>query len=286
LRAGLELQFWNDAGATRMRVPRQDVPWRAIRAFPNGAGESLVHLHNVSGGVFGGDELQVSVEIGEAARAQITSTSATRTYRSKGAEATQQARIQIRKDGFLEYVPDHTILFAGSKFSQTTAIQLACGSGLIWWDVISAGRVARGETFAFYEYTSDLTIHSTPEGGTPEEGRSRPIMIDRYRLNPAERDPASLARFGPYLYSATLYVCHISKDQSRWIRLEEQLNRSADELSNADARWGASALAEHGLIVRGLAREAYQITGGLERFWRESKAAIWNLPACWPRKIR
>ena len=35
---------------TRMFVPAQEPPWRAIRAFQNPQRQAVVHLHNVSGG--------------------------------------------------------------------------------------------------------------------------------------------------------------------------------------------------------------------------------------------
>jgi hypothetical protein len=40
-----------------------------------------------------------------------------------------------------------------------------------------------------------------------------------------------------------------------------------------------------GVVVRGLAMEAHQVTAGLETFWRHAKQEIWGKPAIMPRKI-
>src|SRR5260370_11998142 len=68
---------------SRLNVYAQQPPLKVIRAFPVSDGGALVHLHNVSGGVLGGDQLDISVHVGTKAYAQLTSTSATRIYRSQ-----------------------------------------------------------------------------------------------------------------------------------------------------------------------------------------------------------
>jgi len=40
-------------GETRLAIDRQDPPWKIVRSFRDDRGGTLVHLHNVSGGVLG-----------------------------------------------------------------------------------------------------------------------------------------------------------------------------------------------------------------------------------------
>ena len=107
----LSLQFEHTAGQTVLRLKHQHPPWRVIRAFPNSSGEMLAHLHNVSGGVLDSDDLHLHVEIGPDARAQITTTGATRIYRSRSVDAVSRHRteITIGEQGLLEYLPDPLI---------------------------------------------------------------------------------------------------------------------------------------------------------------------------------
>jgi urease accessory protein len=175
----------------------------------------------------------------------------------------------------LEYLPDAIIPFSGSRASQSTTIRIGPNAGFIGWEVVAAGRVARAELFRFESFRSECGIYS----------ESRPLALERYSLNPAERDPASPARWGRFRYTATLYVCHTGVPQSRWLELESRLNQVAMANTSPSERWGVSALVAAGLVVRGLALEAHQITAGLQTFWTQAKQEIWGEPAVPPRKI-
>src|SRR5450432_731282 len=102
--ATLSLQFSAEKGNTSLRVLRQEPPWRALRAFPNAAGEALLHLHNVSGGILGGDDLRLEATLQPRAQAQITAVGATRVYRSRVGQsaACQATQFHVGKDALLE----------------------------------------------------------------------------------------------------------------------------------------------------------------------------------------
>jgi urease accessory protein len=273
----LELRFSMEGGATRMYVPAQEPPWRAIRAFRNPQLQAVVHLHNVSGGILSGDSLRLSIEAGTATRVQVTSVGATRIYRQRPGRAAARLNTSIRVgDGaMLEYLPDVIIPFAGSRFSQTTAVSLGPNAGFIGWETLAAGRIAGGEEFGFDFFHSENSVCQ----GT------RPLALERYTLEPPARDPRSIARWGRFRYSATLYICHTGIPQSRWIELESRLNDLAFARTSQASRWGVSALVAAGLVIRGLGLEAHQITNGLFAFWDLAKRELWGEPAIPPRKI-
>src|SRR5438477_10070722 len=120
----LNLGFEYDglAGRTVMNVSEQRPPMQVVRAFPTADGAVLVHLHNLSGGILGGDQLELAVEVGPRAQAQLTTTGATRLYRSRsdGLTAAQCTRVRVAEEGLLECVPDPIIPFAGSRYQQET----------------------------------------------------------------------------------------------------------------------------------------------------------------------
>lgn len=273
----LELNFTPDAGCTRMFVPVQDPPWRAIRAFPNPQRQAVVHLHNVSGGILSGDSLDLSIEARAQTRVQVTSVGATRVYRRRdgGETARLSTSIRVGEGATLEYLPDVVIPFAGSRFSQSTIVSIGLNAGFIWWESVAAGRIASGEEFAFDRLRSEVSIFA----GT------RPIALERYSLTPSAGDPRSVARWGRFRYSATLYICHTGVPQTRWLDLESRLNDRAFGQIPRTSRWGVSALVAAGLVVRGLALEAHQIAAGLYTFWNLAKQEIWGEPAVPPRKI-
>lgn len=266
-----------DGGFTRMYVPAQEPPWRAIRAFRNPQSQAVVHLHNVSGGIVSGDALHLSIEAGPSTRVQVTTVGATRIYRRRPgrAVACAAAFIGVGDGAMLEYLPDAVIPFSGSRFSQSTSVSLGLNAGFVGWETVAAGRIAGGEEFGFDFFHSECSIRSP----------DRPIALERYSLTPSSLDPRSVARWGRFRYSATLYVCHTGLAQSRWMELESRLNDVAFLQTSHAARWGVSALAASGLAIRGLALEAHRIASGLHTFWDLAKQEIWGERAIPPRKI-
>ena len=83
----LHLRFRpSEQGETRLTAVdalMQTPPLRFVRPFPLPDGAALVHLHNLSGGVLGGDTLQTTIDVDAGARAQVTTTGATRIYRRR-----------------------------------------------------------------------------------------------------------------------------------------------------------------------------------------------------------
>ena len=143
----LHLSFETNAkGATILRVKQQQPPWRVVRGFPAPSGELLAHVHNVSGGILDTDALDWRIDVAPGAQAQVTSTGATRVYRSRmpGRIASQRAAFNIGEGAYLEYLPDQLIPFAGSRFEQSMRIELARSASFILWDRIAPGRETSG----------------------------------------------------------------------------------------------------------------------------------------------
>lgn len=277
----LRLCFERDDETNRTALVKceQQPPLKVVRAFRLGHGEALVHLHNVSGGVLGGDRLDLSVSVGPKARAQLTSTGATRLYRSRARApaAVQMNEIEIGENALLEYLPDVLIPFAGARFIQETVIRLAEGAGLFWWEIVAPGREARGELFAYELLQLKLDL----------EAKGKPLAHERIRLEPLRRMPSSLARLGPYHYFSTFYICLVGLNTTRWLALEKHLAELAEHLSRpAETIWGVSTLPDHGLVVRALSIKGRAIEAGLLDFWRAAKLELYGQVAVPPRKVR
>jgi urease accessory protein len=190
--------------------------------------------------------------------------------------STQTSKIQIAQDGLLEYLPDPIIPFAGSQYIQHTHIELATGAGLFWWETLAPGRTAREELFAYTLLQLGLDISAA----------SRPIAIERLRLEPAKQQLVSNARFGSYRYYGSFYICKVGVDSTTWLHLEQELTTIAQQLSvPAVISWGVSALVAHGLVVRVLSLGGKDISAGFTTFWRRAKMALYGHEAYPPRKI-
>jgi urease accessory protein len=276
--SSLHLSFeLNGTGATILRVKQQQPPWRVVRGFRVASGETLAHVHNVSGGILDTDSLFCQVDVGPHAQAQITSTGATRVYRSRSAEsrASQRMRVSIASGAYLEYLPDQLIPFAGSRFEQTARVEIEQGGSLIWWDRVAPGREASDEVFRFEELTSDFELIAD----------GQPIAIDRWSLTPLMQPPDSIARLGPFRHFASCYVCRAGQPPSYWKSFEEQLQILADQLSSTEILWGVTSLRAHGLVIRGVAISGRSLAGGLVEIWKAAKWILCGRVATLPRKV-
>jgi urease accessory protein len=276
MHAQLHLAFSVAGGRTQLHCPQQEAPWKVVRAFPNPAGESLVHLHNVSGGVFGGDRLSLHVELAPDAAAQITTTGSTRVYRTRedAEDALQISEIHLGEGALLEYLPDSIIPFRDARFEQRTEIHLDPHATLFWWETIAPGRVAGGEVFAYASLRINTRICSL----------GRPIYIDRMSLRPQQTTLSSTARFGKFRYLTSFMICRSGEDANTWIALEQMLRQIAHQRSHPSSHWGATALTADGLLVRGLSQSSVHIMEDLLCFWASAKTYLCGRAASPPRR--
>jgi urease accessory protein len=271
----------NDAGATVLRVKQQQPPWRVIRGFRAPSGETLAHVHNLSGGILDSDALHCQMDLAAGAQAQVTSTGATRIYRSRSPEglASQRMQVSIAAGAYLEYLPDQLIPFAGSRFKQTVRVELEHGASLIWWDRIAPGREASGEVFRFHLLASHFELIAC----------GQPIVIERWTLTPLGASHVtrldSVARLGPFRHFASCYVCRAGEPPAYWKTFETQMQIIADQLSGSEILWGVTSLRAHGLVIRGVALNGRALASGLVEFWKAAKWSLCGRVATLPRKV-
>jgi urease accessory protein len=264
-------------GATILRVPQQQPPWRIVRGFPTASGETLAHVHNLSGGILDSDSLSWQVDVGPRAQAQVTSTGATRIYRSRSPQsrATQCMRVNVGSDAYLEYLPDQLIPFAGSRFDQTVRVELENRGSLIWCDRVAPGREASNEIFRFESLTSHFELIAD----------GQPIAIERWTLAPLQKSLDSIARLGPFRHFASCYVCRVGEPASYWKNFELQIQTEADRISTTEMLWGVTLLRAHGIAIRGLAVNGRPLASSLIEIWKAAKWLLCGRAATLPRKV-
>jgi urease accessory protein len=280
VRARLRLDFSRDTGSgqTLLANSYQEPPLRVVRAFSLPDGSALAHLHNVSGGLLGGDHLTQQITVATGAKTQLTTTGATRIYRHRSdfSSTTQLNEITVGEGALLEYLPDATIPFAGARYRQHTSIQLAAGAGLFWWEILAPGREAGGEIFEYDELEVKTRI-TAPD---------RILAAENFSLVPGSLEISSLARLAPYRYMATFYVCCVGRDGGTWRAAEERLRELSRSLTRAgEILWGVSTLVAHGLIIRCLALNGREILPGLQVLWQGAKRHLYDQDAIPPRKV-
>ncbi|MEM7029871.1 MAG: urease accessory protein UreD [Chloroflexota bacterium] len=276
----LSLNFQADKAEAKtiMRVTKQAHPLRAIRSFTQPDGTAAVHLHNVSGGVLGGDHLALQATIGPEAQVQLTTPGSTRIYRHRPefADATQTTSLLIGPRALLEYLPESIIPFAQSRYRQHTQIHLGPDAGLFWWEIVAPGRVAYKEQFTYDWLEMKTDIYAL----------QKPIAVERLRFSPGQQTSLSMVRLGKFTYWATFYVCKAGHSDEFWQGVENLVMAQCQDLTNPGKQsWGCSRLVSDGLIIRGLGVDSQSLMQGLTLLWQQTKQALYQQKIYIPRKL-
>ena len=207
----------------------------------------------------------------------MTSTGATRVYRSRSAanRAFQRVQVRIGPDAYLEYLPDQLIPFAGSRFAQEARVEIERNGTLIWWDRVAPGREASDEIFQFESLSSDFELIADGEAA----------VIERWTLSAFAQRLDSVARLGHFRHFASCYVCRAGQPFGFWRSFESQLQTLADRLSNPEVLWGVTSLRAHGVAIRGVAISGRSLTVGLVEIWKAAKWILCGRVATLPRKV-
>jgi len=248
-------------------------PWHLLPPiYLDESGSAYTLLVNPSGGLVGGDHLSIDLSVGSRAHVLISTPSANRVYRSLSQDAVQDVAIKVAAEGILEWLPEHTIPFAGSRFKQNIDVQLKAGSVLVLWDAIASGRIAHGERWRFTSLDNDIRI-SLPSHGAVKE---------RSLILPDETRGVGLAADWDYLGS--LFVVGDGVTPAQWTSLENQLAQIIDEHAGDGVLGGVSQPAIPGLVVKLAARSAPIMTQILMALWAAVRTVLWQMPPASLRK--
>jgi urease accessory protein len=243
-------------------------PWHHFPpSYLDDSGCAYTWLVNPSGGLVGGDHVSVEAQLHAHTHVVMTSPSANRIYRSLSEQAVQEVRISVGPGARLEWVPEVTIPFAGSRFRQSIHVDLAPGATVVLWDAMASGRVAMRERWAFAAVENEIRIR-TPLGGS---------VVERYCVVPG-RLPESVGLAGSWDYVASLFVIGDGVNAEIWKGLEAAIAVILDEHPGL-VLGAVSTPAAPGLAVKMVARSAPDLTVTLEAIWAAVRKDLWNLPA-------
>lgn len=242
-------------------------PWHHFPpSYLDDSGCAYTWLVNPSGGLVGGDHVSVEAQLHAGTHVLMTSPSANRVYRSLSEPARQEIRLSVGPDARLEWLPEVTIPFAGSRFSQSIHVDLAPGATVVLWDALASGRVARQERWAFTSIENEICIRTALRGS----------VVERYRLAP-DRLPESAGLVGSWNYVASLFVIGDAVGADVWKRLDLILAAILEQRPGL-VLGGVSTPAAPGLVVKLVAKSAPDLTETLEVLWAAVRKELWDLP--------
>jgi urease accessory protein len=155
------------AGTAHLRFTRCGTQTVVTRAFARSpvklfathpiGGACWVYSATLGGGLVGGDEIRLTVEVEEGVRALVATQASTKVYRSLR-PASQHISAFIDHDALLAVIPDPIVCFAGADFSQEQRYDLGTRANLVLVDWMTSGRHAIGERWAFRHCSSRIDV--------------------------------------------------------------------------------------------------------------------------------
>lgn len=262
----LDLRFARGRdGQSRLVYDRATVPFHLTgglyhdEALPDIAS---AYVQDPTGGVAQGDRYESTIEVEPGARAHVSSGSATKVLRMERNYGAASVEIEVGDGGYLEYLPDPTILHRESRFWQQVDIDLAPDARVLFADVIVPGRLARDELFAFER------LHTSVEA--QREGET--LFADAVRLDGGDhlRGPGL---FGEFRVLGTFYV--VAPDYDEVAALADDLHECVQRDDDPAAVGGASVLPrESGVAVRVLGDRSSDVTDRFRRVWDCARRAL------------
>jgi urease accessory protein len=197
-----------------------------LLATGNHGRAAWVFTSSLGGGLVDGDALSLRIRVGHGGAAFLTTQSATRVY-----PGAARQEIEADVDGLLIHAPDPVMVYAGADFRQRAVCRLAADATLVWVDSLVAGRVERGERWAFARHESRLRL----------ERAGRLVLADGLLLDRAHGPLGQ--RLGRFAALATLVAIgpEASELRAAWLAAGPR-ERRASVLAAPSAVGGDGAL--------------------------------------------
>ena len=162
-----------------------NAPFKLMKTTNNLDGRCEIPLLHTAGGLVGGDELFLNVNVNPKSSGCITTVAAQKVYGTvgrsqlhpQGAWARQFCNFSLEEDGDLEWVPQELVIFKDGLFEQTMRVDLKPGASFISMEVVRLGRTAAGEELGNGSWRSKVEICRTMSEATSWE------FIDQLELS-------------------------------------------------------------------------------------------------------
>ncbi|KAI0471621.1 UreD urease accessory protein-domain-containing protein [Xylariaceae sp. FL0804] len=147
-------------------------------------GSVLVFLLSYGGGLVGGDQVKLTVDVQPRARLSIVTQGHTKVFQSITPDivTSQKLQVEIRHGAALCLLPDPVQPFERSVYEQVQIFHLHRGASLCLLDWVTHGRSARGENWSLTRWTGRNEVWAATEA---EPASNRLLVRDAMILDGA-----------------------------------------------------------------------------------------------------
>lgn len=194
-----------------------------------------------SAGIMEGDCQELQFQIGTGAKVEFRSQSYDKIHQMKEGYAERQTKIDIKAGGIFFFHPQPVIPFRDSAFKNKTEISLENETSLLFMsEILSSGRSARGENFAYRFYHNLTEIRR----------KGRLIYRDNTRYVPSEMPMKEIGLYEGYTHILNLFISRLPQGEEFFDFAQELLK------SREGAEGGITRLEDGDFAIRALAHRA------------------------------
>jgi len=223
-----------------------------------------VYLLHPPGGVVGGDQLTLDVEVNSAGHTLLTTPAAGKFYRSAGSLAQLKQTLVVKANSTLEWLPQETILFSGCRVHLQTVVQLEDDAAFIGWEILCLGRPAGNELFEAGSARQHFELWRN----------NRPLLLDRATI--AGNDDVMSARWGMQGYTVSGTLMAVNADKAMLQHIRENMPQMKQGLISV-------TLINDVLVCRALSEQAEYIRFAFIQLWKTLREPLLARVACEPR---
>lgn len=213
---------------------------------------------SVGGGILQGDRYKIDIYLEEGACAQVNTQSANRIHQMDANYASQHQTVTLAPNAYLEYLPDFTIPYRGSRFINQTDIVIAEGATLLYGEMLMTGRKHHHADERFGLDLLSMAVSVRRPGG-------RKLFAEKLLIEQGDVTVDHAAVMKGFDAFASI-MCLTPPETAARIKARCGTNFATDA---PRAISGVSRLPNGaGLVLRAAGVESYDVRREVRRFWR------------------
>lgn len=251
------LSFASVAGRTHLMRQHTPHPFHITRPFRHPSdpqGMVTLYLQSSSGGIYGDDDLVLSVDVEPGAAVHLTTQASTVVHDARSRPgACQTVTLSVGEGALLEYLPDPAIMMSGARLTTRIRAQLAKGATVLLADA-QLCHDPDGSGRPFEALDCEIAVYDA-EGETP-------LFLDRFTLQGTDW----MTRTGSYRCAGTVLLAGETSPGAAMLE-------AANGLPGVYA--GLSTLTDRNIsVLRFLAEDGVALSRGLKTIWSATRKVL------------
>jgi len=262
--AHLNLSFEHSGVRSVLQKSQHYGPLRVQRPFYPEGDLAHVYILHPPGGVVGGDQLDIKLNVCNKAQVLCTTPGSGKFYLSAGDWAYLNQTLKVKAASSLEWLPQENILFAGARLRSRTRIEVEDDGVFIGCDISCLGRPTSNEIFDHGAFDSRVEFYVNKQL----------LLVENLRVFDQQSLTAATGLRGNAV-QATMFAFPCTEEHLELVR-----KKIADEsVSNLLA----ATLFDGLLVVRALGADSQKLKQQFISIWQILRPSLLNRPACLPR---